>query len=706
MSQLATKFIKNNAVTNTKLAQMAAHTYKGNNTGSTANSLDVTSTQLTADLNTFTSSLQGLVPSSGGGTVNFLRADGTWAAPAGVTSVSVVSANGLAGTVATATTTPAITLSTTLTTPIIAGNGTSLIAATTTGTGSTAVLSTGPTLSNPIVGTQTQGDSSTKAASTSYVDVAVANAVAGVNPAVAVQAATTSASDTSSFTYNNGASGIGATFTGIANTSLTIDGFTFTTLGQRLLVKNDTQSPSGAFNGIYSVTQIQTSLLPLVLTRALDYDQPSDINNTGAIPVINGTVNSTTSWVETALIVTVGTTPLVFVEFTRNPADYLLKANNLSDVASKATSYNNLSPMTTTGDIEYEVSTGIAARLPIGSTNQVLSVVAGIPAWSTPAGGIITAWAPYTMVITGSTSNPTLGTTSINQAVWRQVGDSIEIIYTLLQTGAGTAGSGVYLFSLPNSYAIDTTKQIVNVLIEQSVVGPAKVNVSASSARPAYVYAYDTTHLALSDLTTATDGAFASIGSSLYAVTNANLCYTFTARIPIVGLSVFALPATAAFYNGYFPGSGSNFWSTTSASYVDFTANGTIPSPTQLQNLGFGTVNGAASSLPGISFTAPRSGWIKVTAIASIVPGNVASQSIVGLRIFESSTSTIVDLKAQESGGNSAGNQYPTPLSGYFLATSGSSYTFKLQGKISASTLFIGVFNTDNQLSFEMQYVT
>ncbi len=46
-----------------------------------------------------------------------------------VTSVSVLSANGLAGTVATATTTPAITLSTTLT-GLVKGNGTALLAAT------------------------------------------------------------------------------------------------------------------------------------------------------------------------------------------------------------------------------------------------------------------------------------------------------------------------------------------------------------------------------------------------------------------------------------------------------------------------------------------------------------------------------------------------------------------------------------------------
>jgi hypothetical protein len=55
----------------------------------------------------------------------------TWAAPATsgtVTSVSVVSANGFAGTVATATTTPAITLTTTIT-GILKGNGTAISAA-------------------------------------------------------------------------------------------------------------------------------------------------------------------------------------------------------------------------------------------------------------------------------------------------------------------------------------------------------------------------------------------------------------------------------------------------------------------------------------------------------------------------------------------------------------------------------------------------
>ncbi|HXA31487.1 MAG TPA: hypothetical protein VNV87_04440 [Acidimicrobiales bacterium] len=169
---------------------------------------------------------------------------------------------------------------------------------------------------SPTAPTQTTGDNSTKLATDAFVTTAINNAIAGVNPAVAVQAATTAAGDTSALTYNNGVAGVGASLTGANNTALTVDGFTFTALGQRLLVKNDTQSPSGAFNGIYYVTQVQASLLPLILTRALDYDQPSDINNTGAIPVVNGTANALTSWLLTSSVNTVGTDPLTYSKFT------------------------------------------------------------------------------------------------------------------------------------------------------------------------------------------------------------------------------------------------------------------------------------------------------------------------------------------------------------------------------------------------------
>lgn len=73
----------NNVVTNAKLAQVPTATFKGRITASTGNVEDLTATQATSLLDTFTSSSKGLVGASGGGTTNFLRADGTWAAPSG-----------------------------------------------------------------------------------------------------------------------------------------------------------------------------------------------------------------------------------------------------------------------------------------------------------------------------------------------------------------------------------------------------------------------------------------------------------------------------------------------------------------------------------------------------------------------------------------------------------------------------------------------
>lgn len=176
--------------------------------------------------------------------------------------------------------------------------------------------------------TQAAGDNTTLIATDAFVTTAVNNAISGVNPAVAVQVATTSASNTSGLAYNNGVSGIGATFTGSNNTALTFDGQTLTSLNQRVLVKNDTQSPSGAFNGVYFLTQLQTAILPPILTRALDYDQPSDINNTGAIPVISGTVNGSTSWVLTSQVTTVGTDPLTYAQFTLNPTTLITNSTS------------------------------------------------------------------------------------------------------------------------------------------------------------------------------------------------------------------------------------------------------------------------------------------------------------------------------------------------------------------------------------------
>jgi len=78
-----TTTIAANVVTNAMLAQVATSTIQGRVTAGTGNVETLTGTQATTLIDTFTSTLKGLAPASGGGTANFLRADGTWAAPGG-----------------------------------------------------------------------------------------------------------------------------------------------------------------------------------------------------------------------------------------------------------------------------------------------------------------------------------------------------------------------------------------------------------------------------------------------------------------------------------------------------------------------------------------------------------------------------------------------------------------------------------------------
>lgn len=72
------------SVSNSLLASMTEATFKGRAAGSgTGAPVDLNSTQATAILDLFTATTKGVVAASGGGTANFLRADGSWVAPPG-----------------------------------------------------------------------------------------------------------------------------------------------------------------------------------------------------------------------------------------------------------------------------------------------------------------------------------------------------------------------------------------------------------------------------------------------------------------------------------------------------------------------------------------------------------------------------------------------------------------------------------------------
>lgn len=192
----------------------------------------------------------------------------------------------------------------------------------------------GGTMAGPLILNTNSPTVPLEAASKGYVDTVAS----GFTVILACQLATTGNLNT---TYANGASGIGAQLTDASGTfaPFSVDGVS-PAVSTRILVKNQTTTFQ---NGVYVLTTNGDGIsVPYVLTRATDYDQPSEIQPGTLIAVNAGTVNSTTSWLETATVTTVGTDPILFSQFTFAPSAFLQVANNLSDVANVATSRANL----------------------------------------------------------------------------------------------------------------------------------------------------------------------------------------------------------------------------------------------------------------------------------------------------------------------------------------------------------------------------
>jgi hypothetical protein len=138
--------------------------------------------------------------------------------------------------------------------------------------------------------------------------------------------------------------------------------------------------------------------------------------------------------------------------------------------------FDALNPMTTVGDIIYEGTGPAAARLPIGSTSQVLTVVGGVPAWATPSSGGVTTISFGSTGLTPSTATSgavtvagTLGPTSggTGQSTYA-TGD---ILYasasnTLAKLTAGTNGQVLTLASGVPSWAASTSSGVSFVVTD------------------------------------------------------------------------------------------------------------------------------------------------------------------------------------------------------------------------------------------------
>jgi hypothetical protein len=310
---------------------------------------------------------------------------------------------------------------------------------------------------------------------TDIVNKTYADTIAsGINFHQAVRLATTAA--LAANTYNNGASGVGATLTANANGALSVDGVA-AVVGNRILVKDEVTQ---ANNGVYTVTQVGSGAAVYILTRATDFNTAgSGVNQIDAgdfFLVTAGTTLANTSFVQqTPLPIVVGTTAIVFTQFgapitysagtgltlggtvfsitntgltasTYGSASAVpviafnaqgqatsVTNTNIAIAASQITSgtlgianggtgqitasaaFNALSPITTTGDLILGTGVNTASRLGIGANGYVLTSNGTTASWSPGASSMVYPGAgiPNSTGTAWGTSYTTTGTGTV-----------------------------------------------------------------------------------------------------------------------------------------------------------------------------------------------------------------------------------------------------------------------------------------------------
>lgn len=268
---------------------------------------------------------------------------------------------------------------------------------------------------------------------------------------------------------------------------------------------------------------------------------------------------------------------------------------------------------------------------------------------------IITEWVNFPsnaagVLITATGSSPSYGSFVLNKAIYRRVGDSIEIDWSYNQNGTtGGAGSGTYLFNLPAGFSIDLTKHPVG-----SVVGNWYYDDGGyRGAGDAIVYS-------------ATQLYFTALATNNANGTNAGIWGDTFAAFS-TGLGLIAVRATVSVDGWIATGGNSNGIAVFASSPVSTSSSG-------YTNTSFVTVDNS----PAFTFTPTISGTYEVYADVPLF-ANTAN-AIGTCRIFNTSGGATLLWESQGVSYNSVGTIVDTAsCRSFYNLTAGVTYVFDIQ---------------------------